>query len=174
VTALHELLTGSAGEQLRQGVASFSDLLQRMSDPDGPLARTVAELPPLVQGLGATARAMPELVTRLAALAQASEGLVAATRDLVGKSDTRLLAVVDDVGRLTVSLRKVADQGSALLAENRDGIKDFTDSGLPQLTGLVEDATRMVNELNGAIRDMRQDPARFFLGNRDRQGVRLQ
>ena len=39
--------------------------------------------------------------------------------------------------------------------------------------GLVEDATRLVNELNGAIRDMRQDPARFFLGDRAGQGVQL-
>ena len=31
----------------------------------------------------------------------------------------------------------------------------------------------LVNELNGAVRDMRQDPARFFLGDRAGQGVKL-
>ena len=75
--------------------------------------------------------------------------------------------------KLAASVRKVADQAAALIARQPRGLNDFTEDGLPEIHGLVEDATRLVNELNGAIRDMRQDPARFFLGDRAGQGVQL-
>jgi ABC-type transporter Mla subunit MlaD len=91
----------------------------------------------------------------------------------VSDGDARLQTLGEEAGRLAVSLRRAADQASALIRENREGLEEFTADGLPQLVGLVEDANRMVNELNGAIRDMRQDPARFFLGDRAAQGVRL-
>ena len=52
-------------------------------------------------------------------------------------------------------------------------MNDFVDNGLPELQGFVEDATVLVNQLSATIRDMRQDPARFFLGDRAGQGVNL-
>jgi paraquat-inducible protein B len=164
--ALRDLVTGPTGDSLRQGVVSLSALLQGLGDPGGPLARTMAELPALAAGLRAATERLPALAARLESLAEASERLV-------NGGDARLQTLGEEAGRLAVSLGRAADQASALIRENREGLEEFTADGLPQLVGLVEDANRMVNELNGAIRDMRQDPARFFLGDRAAQGVRL-
>ena len=165
-TALRDLVTGPTGDSLRQGVVSLSALLEGLGDPAGPLARTMAELPALARGLRETTERAPALMARLESVAEASERLV-------GHGDARLQTLGEEAQQLAVSLRRVADQASALIRENREGLEEFTGDGLPQLVGLVEDADRMVNELNGAIRDMRQDPARFFLGDRAAQGVRL-
>lgn len=150
--AMRDLLAGSTGDSIRRGAVALSELLQGFADPQGPLARSMAEL--------------PELVASLEALAEAGTGLVA-------EGDERLQALGDEATRLSASLRRVADQTSGMIGDNRADLKQFTEDGLPAFLGLVEDATRLVNELSGTVRDMRQDPARFFLGSRDRQGVQL-
>lgn len=150
--AMRDLLAGSTGDSIRRGAVALSELLQGFADPQGPFARSMAEL--------------PELVASLEALAEAGTGLVT-------EGDRRLQSLGDEATRLSVSLRRVADQASGVIGDNRTDLKQFTEDGLPAFLGLVEDATRLVNELSGTVRDMRQDPARFFLGSRDRQGVQL-
>jgi len=165
-TALRDLLAGPAGTSLRQSAISLAALLETLSDPQGPLTRTMAELPGLLQGLRAGTDRLPELVARLDDLASAGGRLVAT-------GDQRLKAAGEELTRLAVAGRRVADQASGLIAENRGGLREFTEDGLPEVMGLVQDANRLVNEMNGAVRDMRQDPARFFLGDRAGQGVQL-
>jgi paraquat-inducible protein B len=165
-TALRDLLAGPAGASLRQSAVSLAGLLENLSNPQGPLTRTLAELPGLLQGLRAGTDRLPELVGKLDALATAGAQLVAT-------GDQRMQAAGAELTRLAVAGRRVADQASGLIADNRDGLKEFTEDGLPEVMGLVQDANRLVNELNGAVRDMRQDPARFFLGDRAGQGVQL-
>lgn len=150
--AMRDLLAGSTGDSIRRGAVALSELLQGFADPQGPFARSMAEL--------------PELVASLEALADAGTGLVT-------EGDERLQTLGDEAARLSMSLRRVADQASGVIGDNRADLKQFTEDGLPAFLGLVEDATRLVNELSGTVRDMRQDPARFFLGSRDRQGVQL-
>jgi ABC-type transporter Mla subunit MlaD len=70
------------------------------------------------------------------------------------------------------SIRTTPEQAGQLVAENRPNLKEFTDRGLPELAGLIEDATRTVNELDGTLKDLRQDPSRFLFGNQTQQGVR--
>jgi paraquat-inducible protein B len=165
-TALRDLLAGPAGAGLRQSAVTLAALLEQLSDPEGPLHRTMAELPGLLNGLRAGADRLPELVAKLDALAVAGTQLAAT-------GDQRLKAAGEELARLVAAGRRVADQAGGLIADNRDGLKEFTEDGLPEVMGLVQDANRLVNELNGAVRDMRQDPARFFLGDRAGQGVQL-
>lgn len=88
---------------------------------------------------------------------------------LATSGDARLQALGDQLARVSESAAKAADQAAALMRENRRGLNEFVDDGLPQMQGFVEDATRLVNELSSTIRDLRQDPTRFFLGDRARQ-----
>ena len=50
----------------------------------------------------------------------------------------------------------------------------FAQSGLPELQGLIQDADRAVGEVSRTIRDLRQDPERFLLGDPAAEGVKLQ
>ncbi len=166
MASLNELLSGTNRQSLQRSLTSLTNLADTLGDPAGPLQRSLAELPALLADLKTGAAGVPELMGRL-------DRLTAAGEKLIVSGDAKLQSIGEDATKLSASLRKVADQASALIAENRSGIHDFTEDGLPEVRGLVEDATRMVNELNGAIRDMRQDPARFFLGDRAGQGVNL-
>ena len=107
---------------------------------------------------------MPPLLAKLDSSPGAGERLVAT-------GDARLTAIGDEVTKVATSLAQGRGSGGALLGENRKGLNDFVEDGLPEIQGFVEDATLLVNELSATVRDMRQDPARFFLGDRAGQGV---
>ena len=64
----------------------------------------------------------------------------------------------------------MADQINAAVAENRDGLRDFTQTGLYEYTGLAQDAQRMVDQITRVAEELERDPARFLFGNRT-QGV---
>ena len=84
--------------------------------------------------------------------------MIAKLDALAATGDARLAAIGDEATQLAASMRKVADQAALVLGENRKGLDDFVEDGLPEIQGFVEDATLLVNELSATVRDMRQDP----------------
>ncbi len=154
-----QFLQGQPGKDLASILHDTAAAAHQLGDPDGPLAKSLAALPTLASKLNDTADGLDRLVS----------DLQPALRDRNAQL-TKLLGNLDDT---STSIRRASDQLGELARENRSGIRTFTTRGLPELTGLIEDSTRMVNELNGTLRDLRQDPARFFFGNRTQEGVRL-
>jgi paraquat-inducible protein B len=167
VTSLGDLLSEDNRGRLQETLASLANLADKLGDPDGPAQRALGELPALVGDLRTSAAQLPPLLAKLDTLAGSGERLLVT-------GDARLAAVGDEVTKVAASLRKVTDQASVLLSENRKGVNDFVEDGLPEIQGFVEDATLLVNELSATVRDLRQDPARFFLGDRAGQGVTLE
>ena len=157
--ALRGFLSEGNRESLRATLGSLSVLARSLGDPEGPTQRALAQLPGLLDDLGNGAQKLPPVLERL-------EGFTTST-------EARLQTLSDQVTRLSDSAIKATDQAAALMRENRRGLNDFVTDGLPEVEGFVADATRLVNELSSTIRDMRQDPARFFLGDRARQGGQL-
>ena len=58
-----------------------------------------------------------------------------------------------------------------LVAENRQGLRDFTQEGLYEYTGLAQDAQRLVDQITRIAEELERDPARFLFGDRA-QGIR--
>ena len=166
VGSVRELLSKANLDSIQQTLLAVQHLSDTLGDPDGPAQRALAELPALLADLRSSAAQAPALLARLDQLAGTGERLIAT-------GDAKLTALGEEVTAVAASLRKVADQATQVLSENRRGINDFVDDGLPELQGFVEDATLLVNQLSATIRDLRQDPARFFLGDRAGQGVNL-
>ena len=71
-------------------------------------------------------------------------------------------------------LRRLSDQLTTLVAQTRVPVAAFAQTGLPNLQGLIQDMSRTVGEISRTVRDLRQDPARFLLGDPAAQGVKLQ
>jgi phospholipid/cholesterol/gamma-HCH transport system substrate-binding protein len=68
------------------------------------------------------------------------------------------------------SVQRMADQINAVITENRAGLRDFTQNGLYEYSGLAQDAQRMVDQVTRATEEFQRDPARFLFGDRA-QGV---
>jgi hypothetical protein len=71
-------------------------------------------------------------------------------------------------------LRRLGDDVSTLLAQTRAPVAAFAQTGLPNLQGLIQDMDRAVSEISRTVRDLRQNPSRFFLGDPASEGVKLQ
>jgi paraquat-inducible protein B len=153
------LLSGETVADVKRGLKAGADLATALEDPQGPLRATLGGLPEAMAALQRTAAGLDQLVAKL-------QGTLEARDEQVGE----LLA---ELTRSAASARRAADQASTLLADNRNAVRTFTSRGLPEIQGLVEDTNRMVNELNALVRDIRQNPSRFFFGDQTREGVRL-
>ena len=85
-------------------------------------------------------------------------------RDAIG-------SLIDEWTVTGASMRRVAEQLNGILAENRQGLRDFTQNGLYEFTGLAQDAQRLVDQFTRLGEEIERDPARFLFGDRSRQGV---
>jgi paraquat-inducible protein B len=109
-----------------------------------------------------------------------TEGAVASVQRVADSADTMLTnnqesigAAITDLQATAVAVRRMADQLNNLAAENRKGLRDFTETGLYEFTGLAQDAQRMVNQITRLAEELERDPARFLFGDRG-QGVRAE
>ena len=50
------------------------------------------------------------------------------------------------------------------MAEDRKGLRDFTNEGLYEITNLAIDSQAAVEQLRRLLEQMEQDPSRFFFG----------
>lgn len=121
--------------------------------------------------LGTAAGQLGPLLDEFRTTASTARSLLEDLRQRVPARDEQLAGALAGVAGAAREMREMAREIRLMVAENRGNIEAFTSTGLPLLTGLVEDADRMVNELYATLRDLRQDPARFFFGNRVSEGV---
>ncbi len=83
-------------------------------------------------------------------------------RGLAGETKT-VLATLDEAGQqLDDTLREI----EALVAENREPIRDFSATGLYEFSALVTEARGLVRELSQITSELQRDPARFLFGDR--------
>ena len=79
-------------------------------------------------------------------------------------SDAR--ALIADLRGTAKNFTALGDELNQLVAENREGIRDFTATGLSELSVLLIEMRDLVVALNRVTTDIERDPARFFFGNR--------
>ena len=63
------------------------------------------------------------------------------------------------------SLNKTADLLEAVVADNRDPLRDFTSGGLYEISHFVSEARTLVNGLTRLSAQIERSPARFFFGD---------
>ena len=165
---LNAMTADGGAETLAQGLKSMAGLVSSLSEPNGPLLQTLDQLPAVMADLRQSIAAVPDLVQHAQRELAAIEGLVGSGNDAaITKSLTDLQATL-------VATRTLAEQLSLMATQIRPPVVGFAQGGLPELRGLIQDSNRAISEISRTVRDLRQDPARFLLGNPSAEGVRLQ
>jgi paraquat-inducible protein B len=155
-------------ELLDQLNGLLSDLNETLNQTSGGFGSVVNDVAAIAQDVR---KSTPEVVAsagkateELQHAAQTLDDILQTNRDAIG-------TLIDEWTVTGASMRRVADQVNATLAENREGLRDFTQSGLYEYTGLAQDAQRLVDQLTRLGEQIERDPARFLFGDRWRQGV---
>jgi paraquat-inducible protein B len=136
--------TASSVDQILRDVAEFTDSLERA-------APAIAQL---------VERAEQSAVS-IQRVAESAEQIMTSNQETIG-------ATIGDLRATVTAVRRMADQVNNMVAENRQGLRDFTEAGLYEITGLAQDAQRMVNQITRLSEQLERDPARFFFGDRGR------
>lgn len=119
----------------------------------------------LDSSLGDAAAAMREL---RGAVASANQILAELHRLVAPSGEGRgTLKVIDEASR---KLEELAVHMDALVQENRQPLRDFSQNGLNQLSQLLIDARTLMVGLNRLADEMQRDPQRFIFGGDRREG----
>ncbi|HEY2111735.1 MAG TPA: hypothetical protein VGH25_08435, partial [Dongiaceae bacterium] len=88
----------------------------------------------------------------------------------IGKNGNRLMEdankAIAEVKQVGGRLGQSRDKLDQLLNENTAAFKDFQSNGYPQLPILMADLKKMVRNYTRLWAEVRDDPGRFFLGDR--------
>jgi paraquat-inducible protein B len=175
----------SGFEQLQQTAGDIAVRLPEVVDRlggaltsiDEELARNRDDIRKIVADVAATAEAIKgqtPAVGKILANTQDASGEVrraAATLEQILQSNSDAIGALIDEWTVTAgAVRRLADQVNMAIAENRPGLRDFTQTGLYEYTGLAQDAQRLVDQITRVAEELERDPARFFFGDRT-QGV---
>jgi paraquat-inducible protein B len=176
-----EQLQQSAGDVASELPGLVKNLNQLLTTVDQELQASKGSFQGIVADVASVAeviRAQAPAFEGIVANAQGASGEVrqsAATLDQILQTNSDAIGTLIDEWTVTAgSVRRMADQINAAIAENRPGLRDFTENGLYEYTGLAQDAQRMVDQFTRVGEQIERNPAGFLFGDRARQGVRPQ
>lgn len=79
-------------------------------------------------------------------------------------------AAKEEIQNLTAAFGKTATNLGQFVEDNRRPIEDFSSNGFLQLSPLISEFHRLERNVGRLWSEMRQDPTRFFLTDRQQQG----
>ena len=170
-----EQLQQTAGDVAARMPALLDQLNGLLTELNQALDQTSGDFSSIVSDVAVISKEIrqstPEVVARateatadLRRVAGTLEDLLTTNRDAIG-------AMIDEWTIAASAMRRTADQVDKLVAENRPGLRDFTQEGLYEYTGLAQDAQRLVDQITRIAEELERDPARFLFGDRA-QGIR--
>ncbi len=154
VESLTAMLAGKEGE-IDRILADTSGTLTNLNEASA----VAADLARDARGeFGELTAKTKDTLNAVQSLAQRLEGEVDA-------SGTEVTAMIGDLRAAAGSIEAMADEVQALVAENREPIRDFTATGLYELANLLTEARSLVTNLNRVSLEVQRDPARFIFGD---------
>jgi paraquat-inducible protein B len=169
-------------EQLQESAADVAarlpDLIDQLNglltEMNRALDRTSDDFSSIVSDVAVISRELREVTPKVVGrtteaaddigrVAGTLEDLLEANRDAIG-------AMIDEWTVTASAMRRLADQSGQLIAESRPGLRDFTQEGLYEYTGLAQDAQRLIDQISRIADELERDPARFLFGDRA-QGI---
>lgn len=74
-------------------------------------------------------------------------------------------ALIAEWTETAASVRRMADQINNTIAENREGLQDFTSTGLYEWTGLALDSQEAIAQIRRVADELERNPRRFLFGD---------
>ena len=172
-------IASAAPEMLKR----LNVVLDRAAEVLGELQNTAPTATALLADLGKFSKALGEsdqdvrgLLISLAKLG-ANADSAAVEFGETGKRLNRILAdndgaiknMIAQFGKTGAGLTQLTDRLNLIAQDNREGLKDFTSTGLYDLTNLIRDTQELVGNLNRTIDDLRRNPSQFLFGQQQRE-----
>jgi paraquat-inducible protein B len=146
----------------------LTDLNETLNQTSGGFGAVVNDMAAIAQEVRTST---PKLVARTEQTTEQLQQVAQTLNDILQTNRDAIGSLIDEWTVTGASMRRGVEQLNATLAENRQGLRDFTQNGLYEYTGLAQDAQRLVDQFTRLGEEIERDPARFLFGDRSRQGV---
>ncbi|NIA68166.1 MCE family protein [Pelagibius litoralis] len=147
---------------------------------DSLIADASATMENLRDATGSLETMAGSLETNVGTLTERANTTLSSFESMAGSIDREVTLTAEDARELISSLQVTAEnltsasnQLEIMIAENREPIRDFANSGLYELTNLLTEARDLVVVLNRVTTEVQRDPARFIFGDQQ-QGYEAQ
>jgi paraquat-inducible protein B len=168
IARLERLASGDNVEAVATILTNLAAFTQTLGANRGDVARILDESGEAVARFDEVIAEISTLVTD-ARTAVARYGAVATA---LQDPEDGLAPVIANAREAAASLGRMADQINNAVAENRPGLRDFSEDTLPAIDGLVLDLEQLTQTLNRVADELERDPSGFFLGRGQREGIR--
>jgi paraquat-inducible protein B len=169
-----EQLQESAGDVAARMPALLDQLNGLLADLNQALDQTSGEFGSIVSDVAVMANqaseAMPKLVARTESATEDLQRVAGTVDEILQSNRDAIGSMIDEWTVAASAMRRTADQVERMVAENRQGVRDFTQYGLYGYTGLAQDAQRLVDQVSRITERVERDPAGFLFGDRT-QGI---
>jgi phospholipid/cholesterol/gamma-HCH transport system substrate-binding protein len=157
-----DVLNDDNRANLAATLRDVSRLAAALADQSAPVGQLIADTSATMANLRQGSEAFARTAGRIEGNMDKLLGQVEATLGSVQK----LLRGVDrQVEPLAIELRQTAGELKALIAENRPGLKDFSDTALYELGATLSELRTLASGMNRLATELERNPARFLFGN---------
>ncbi len=144
---------------------AMTDILANVSRISGDLARATA-------GLDGTMAQARDTLKGLEPVGPHLDQTIIQARDTLATINGGAKQLTGDSRELIQSLKRTSTELTALLAENRAPVRDFTATGLYDLSLLIAQLRDLSGQLSRVVTRIENDPSNFLFGG-TRQGVEV-
>lgn len=178
------LLSDNNLRNIEQLIGNLTEVTAAFAENRGNVEKLIADASITMENLrdatGSLETMAGSLETNVQQLTDRADSTLGAFESMAGSIDREVTLTSKDARGLIASLQKTAgslnsatSELEAMLAENREPIRDFTNTGLYELSNLLTEARELVVVLNRVTTEVQRDPARFIFGDQQ-QGYEAQ
>jgi phospholipid/cholesterol/gamma-HCH transport system substrate-binding protein len=171
-------------KNIEQLIGNLTEVTAAIAENRGNVEKLIADAAATMENLreatGSLETMAGSLQTNVQTLTARADSTLSSFQSMAGSIDREVTATSKDARGLIASLEKTSghlsgatSQLEAMLAENREPIRDFTNTGLYELSTLLTEARELIVVLNRITTEVQRDPARFIFGDQQ-QGYEAQ
>jgi phospholipid/cholesterol/gamma-HCH transport system substrate-binding protein len=180
-TSAQELLAkaGTAVDRMNEvlspdNIASFSETLRSLSAVSNALAKqdaaiqsTLADLPVAINEIRRSFERLNSVADQVGVLMTELGPQDEKTRQaLAGKTPSGLAQTIVDARRTLASINGAAEQLNKLVGENKTPVRQFTETGLNELSLAIRELRQLTANLNVLATKLERDPAGFVFSGK--------
>jgi phospholipid/cholesterol/gamma-HCH transport system substrate-binding protein len=143
----------AASKTARAAVDDVAKFTGKFREKDGDIEKIVSNV--------------KELTGRLNQTSVRLDGVLAKVDGLLGDGGGAGGGLVADARDTLASFRKVADTLNSRLGEITDGLAKFSNRGLSDIQGAVQESRRSISRIESAISNLERNPERLIFGGTD-------
>ena len=151
---LNEMLSPANRLALSETLGNLRDLSQRLKERGPELTALIADGDTALKEIGAAGTEFRKLAENL--------------QQSVGPATDEAQHALRSLGQMAQTFEATASQMNAILAENREPLKQFSGTALYEATDLLAQMRELVSSMARIAQEIERDPARFFLSDRSK------